>query len=441
MASPTSESGFRIALFERSSDALFVLNRRRQIRYVNPAFEALAGYPASEVLGLVCVKRRRPEVSPLLPLSLTLAPPSEALRGGRHTLRRAVPPARLGPPWWDITWLALHEGEAVGGVLGSIARVGEHPPDGMRGISEAFSGVREKHREEYRSLPIDGDSLAVDRLREMVHQCAGNTSAVWIGGPPGSGRKTIARMIHDRGIGRENPYVEIDCEAMPAFLIHNQLFGPSGQLESGRASTVCLREPAFLNDGLQADIVQWFEIPSRPVRRIVVSSEAPESGINRRLSRAFVATSAISILAVPPLAERDPRSILVRMLDRLRDAGHSCEAFPPELLDALAGLDWPGELREMSVVLRETIRAADDRPVAREHLPHAVRQRLIHGSVPPPAPSMPVPLLHPTLAAVEKRLLRLALKAARGNRTEAATLLGVSRAEFWRRAKDAGLEE
>lgn len=441
MPASTPESGFRIALFERSSDALFVLNRRRQIRYVNPAFEALTGCPASEVLGLVCVKRRRPEVSPLTPLSLTLAPPAEALRGGRHTLRRAIPPARLGPPWWDITWLALHEGEAVSGVLGSITRVGEPPPDGMRGISEAFSGLREKHREEYRTMPIDGDSLAVDRLREMVHQCSGNVSPVWIAGPPGSGRTTVARMIHDRGLGRENPFVEIDCEGLPQFLIHNQLFGPSGQLESGRASTVCLREPGHLNGELQADILQWFETPPRPVRRIVISSDAVDGGINRRLSRAFVATSTVSMIAVPPLAERDPKAILSRMLDRLREAGHPASTFAPEVLDSLAGLAWPGELREMSVVLREALHAADGLPVTNAHLPHAIRQRLIYATVPPPAPPMPVPLLHPTLKAVEERLLRLAMKAAKGNRTEAATLLGVSRAEFWRRAKEAGLEE
>ncbi|MBO0698519.1 MAG: PAS domain-containing protein, partial [Zavarzinella sp.] len=116
------------ALFHQTTDPVFLLNPRRRLRYVNRAFEKMAHAQADAILHEYCHPRK---VQKDLPagrrlLLQAMAPPAEVMRGRTVRVRRPVPPARLGPPWWDITFVPLRDGDKLLGVLGTIAPVG--PP-------------------------------------------------------------------------------------------------------------------------------------------------------------------------------------------------------------------------------------------------------------------------------------------------------------------------
>src|SRR6516165_11009298 len=87
------------ALLQRSRDALFVLNRQRRLRFANAAWEKLTGKSLEDHYGLNCAQRAAD------PLARALFPPPEVLAGCVARARRPAPPARVGPPWWDLVFL------------------------------------------------------------------------------------------------------------------------------------------------------------------------------------------------------------------------------------------------------------------------------------------------------------------------------------------------
>src|SRR5579862_9715559 len=106
---PREPLGSWSALFHHSADPVFLLSRRRQLRYVNHAWETLTGKSGETMRGMFCLPRKKKGTQPLRMLLQALAPPPEVLAGRPATCRRPAPPARLGPPWWDVTFLPLRD--------------------------------------------------------------------------------------------------------------------------------------------------------------------------------------------------------------------------------------------------------------------------------------------------------------------------------------------
>ena len=107
-----------------------------------------------------------------------------------------------------------------------------------------------------------------------------------------------------------------------------------------------------------------------------------------------------------------------------------------EAFEVLRVQPWAGNLRELAITLAEAASSANGGPVKREHLPRELRVRA--GLEPPAPPPKPI-TLDPTLEAVEKRLIELALRRANNNQTEAAEMLGIFRARLWRRLEALGI--
>src|SRR3954447_18605838 len=164
------------ALFHQSTDPVFLLNPRRRLRYVNKAFETVARAPADAVVHEFCHPRKIQKDLPVHRRLLlqTLAPPKEVLAGRTLTVRRPVPPAKLGPPWWDLTFVLLRDGDKLIGILGTITVAG--PPGsapGGKGLSEALvaRGQRAVERSGFDRV-FPGDAPAARRLRSQAELAA-----------------------------------------------------------------------------------------------------------------------------------------------------------------------------------------------------------------------------------------------------------------------------
>src|SRR5690349_11060265 len=112
---PSPEPFSHRALFDRACDPVFVLNQRRRLRYANTAFEELVKQSLDELYNLPCVRDRRAP-----PLGQGLAPPPEVLAGLPAVARRPPPPARVGPPWWDIAYFPLRGENGLLAIVGRI---------------------------------------------------------------------------------------------------------------------------------------------------------------------------------------------------------------------------------------------------------------------------------------------------------------------------------
>src|SRR5215213_5345911 len=289
------------ALFHQTTDPVFLLNPRRRLRYVNRAFEKVAHTQADSVLHEYCHPRK---VQKDLPagrrlLLQTLAPPAEVMGGRTVRVRRPVPPAKLGPPWWDVTFVPLRDGERLLGVLGTITPVG--PPGstaGGRGLSEALIALRQGAVGRCPLSLFEGESVAARRLRAQAELAAATHAPVWIVGGPGTGKETLARAIHYHGATRELAFAGIDCVGLQPYLIRSLLFGHNGLAETGRVGTIYLMDPEALAADLQAELIEWADLLADECRVVVGTTGG--QGVSPEFRAAF----GVIELRLPALAER-----------------------------------------------------------------------------------------------------------------------------------------
>ena len=434
---PRGTGGFAWrAFFHHSATPVFVLGKSKRLRYANPAWEKLAGATLKEALGMVCSQRRHST-----PLASALAPTPEALAGRPDRTRRPAPPGRNGPPWWDVTFaplaaIAEEQGAALGaargkelyGIVGFIAAVGDPVPAAARKVPAQVSALRDRRSAHFTPELLAGETPVAARLRAQVRLAAGLSAPVWVQGEPGSGKETVARVVHHTSAARDRAFVAIDCAGLQPYLIESLLFGHGGLASSERVGGVYLKDPTALPRDLQQRLAEHFSEPSAP--RLLCGSVAPvhEAVKGGLLVPAFQTALSACEVSVPPLRERldDLPVLAARLLDRVLD---------PAALAVLRGHSWPANLRELSQVLHEAEQGAAAGPILREHLPHELRVKAGIARTHPPKPLN----LEALLGAVEKKVIQLALKKANNHQTGAAELLGVFRAKLWRRLDALGI--
>jgi len=417
------------ALFHQTTDPVFLLNPRRRLRYVNKAFETIARAPADAVLHEFCHPRKVQKDLPVQRRILlqTLAPPKEVMAGRTVSVRRPVPPARLGPPWWDLTFVPLREGDKLIGILGTITPAG--PPGstaGGKGLSEALVALRQRAVERARldRLFPEG-SPGSTRLRAQAELAAKTFAPVWLTGGPGTGKETLARAIHYHGLTRELGFAGIDCAGLQPYLLRSLLFGHNGLAETGRVGTIYLRSPGALPADLQAELIEWGELLADECRVVV------GGGDGTGLIPEFRAAFGVIEIHLPSLA--DQKDELPRLLE-VESAAATAEA-----LAVLAAWPWPGNLREFRDVIRGAATRADGKPIDVAHLPAALRRAATDARAARAATRAALPKLDELLEQVERRLIELALRRTRGDQTAAADQLGMHRSRLVRRMKALGL--
>jgi DNA-binding NtrC family response regulator len=353
---------------------------------------------------------------------------------GRVTrVRRPVPPARLGPPWWEITFVPLREQDKLIAVLGVIVPIGQPTSTaGGKGLSEALVALRQHAAERTPLSLFESDSPLLARIRAQAELAAQTLSPVWITGAPGTGKETLARAIHYHGVTRERAFVGIDCAGLQPYLIRATLFGHNGLAETGRVGTIYLKSAEALPVDLQAELVEWAELLSDQCR-VIVGTAGGES-----LST-FRASFGVIEIQLPALVER--REDLPRLVATMLDPDAKIQV-SPEAMAVLASWHWPGNLRELREVVRGAGHRAGGGAVEIQHLPLAIRKAATDARAAAGAPRpQRAPKLDELLEQVERRMIELALRKAKGDHTSAAEALGIHRSRLARRIKALGLGE
>ena len=117
---------------------------------------------------------------------------------------------------------------------------------------------------------------------------------------PGSGKETLARVIHHNGTTKDRAFVGVDCGGLPAHFIESLLYGHGGLAESGRIGTMYLKEPTALPRDLQQRIADWFA-GSGAKPRLISGSTTPAA--DEQLVPAFHRSLSVLELRCPPLRE------------------------------------------------------------------------------------------------------------------------------------------
>jgi DNA-binding NtrC family response regulator len=301
-------------------------------------------------------------------------------------------------------------------------------------------------------------SRILKALVEQVRRFAATDSNVLITGETGTGKNAVARELHGRGPRARKPFVTIDCAGLATSLIDSELFGHergaftdavaarAGRFELAGGGTVYLDAIAELPIDAQGKLLRIVEekrverlgghTSMAVTARIVASADADiEDAVRDGRFRGDLFHRLGVLLRLPPLREH-PEDILPLAKYFLRRAAGSGRREPPvvsrEAAAALRDYGWPGNVRELRHTVERALQAAGPKPIALEHLPADILEA--------PALQPEEPLTHrPTLDEVERRYITATLARVRGNQTEAAKLLGISRKALWEKRKRYGL--
>ncbi len=272
-------------------------------------------------------------------------------------------------------------------------------------------------------------------------------AGILLEGESGTGKRTVARILHDLSLQREEPFLEVSCMVPDATALQAQLFGTEagvdgtpplqqGLIEMADGGTLLLTEIVAAPASIQHLLAQV--ISSRSFRRVGGVREIPvdvrligttsESTADALSSGRFVKELYYQVrvtpIAMPPLRERHREDLLAVIRRKVEGLVTGLPGAPSklsdEVMERLLAYQWPGNLREMANVLERALLASRGREqVEVEHLPAEFRAR------PGPFDRRHTPL---TVEEVERMHIDRTLKHHKGNRTRAAAELGISRA-------------
>ncbi|MCC6345940.1 MAG: sigma-54-dependent Fis family transcriptional regulator [Nitrospirales bacterium] len=259
---------------------------------------------------------------------------------------------------------------------------------------------RKKLEEENRALREDlskrwkliGDSPKIQVLRRQIEMAAQSSSRVLILGESGTGKELVARLLHDKSIRAKEPFVEVNCAAMPQELIESELFGhekgsftgaterKSGKFELADRGTLFLDEIGDMTMQTQAKVLRVIETQvfqrvggSRnikvDVRIIAATNKELEEEVRRGSFRddLYFRLNVIPLL-LPPLRERrdDIPSMIRYFMDVFaRDNGMRPKEIDPAVVKTLREYDWPGNIRELKNVVERIMIMVPSKVVSR----------------------------------------------------------------------------
>jgi two-component system nitrogen regulation response regulator NtrX len=331
------------------------------------------------------------------------------------------------------------------------------------GHALADRNLRQQVRELRRSLPFDetliGESEPMKRLEQQIRSAGRSSSRVLIRGENGSGKEIVARMLHRQSPRSEQPFIAVNCAAIPDELIESELFGHKkgaftgaseerkGKFELADGGTLFLDEIGDMSLRTQAKVLralqeqQFQRVGGHQtidvdVRVIAATNKELEDEIRSGAFREdlFFRLNVVPI-AVPPLRDRGPDILLLadHFLRRFAaDSGQKPKRLSADAEQKLLGYHWPGNVRELrNLMERLTIlepgEILDAAAIALGSRPAEIR------------PATEALSLRDAREEFERELILRRLQDFGGNVSRTADALGVERSNLYRKLNAYGI--
>lgn len=311
---------------------------------------------------------------------------------------------------------------------------------------------------------MTGGTPAMERVVELITKVSPTDSTVLLLGESGTGKEVLANTIHRMSPRRDQAFVAINCAALPEQLLESEMFGhvkgaftgaesdKLGLFQKADGGTLFLDEVGDMAMVTQAKLLRVLQ--NGEIRRVGDSETITVdvrvlAATNRNLVEAvrekafredlYFRLNVIQI-AIPPLRERmDILPALVGQFIKAFNAryGKQVRKVSDDAAAFLQNYPFPGNIRELQSIIAHAVILADGDTITLADLPDHIR--FVDGT--------PLALPHPTedpitsLEEMEKRAIESALEKLRGNQTEAAKQLGISRSTLWRKMKEYGVSK
>jgi two-component system NtrC family response regulator len=364
-----------------------------------------------------------------------LSPDTEAIvLTGKSSLETAVGALRHGAFDYLTKPCKLAELDSL------LARVAE-----KRELTNKYRALKHQLERIEGKSQLVGDTRPMQRLRDLIAKVAPTSSTVLLLGETGTGKELAARAVHDQSLRAEQPFVAINCGALPESLIESELFGHRrgaftgadehrvGLFEVANGGTLFLDEIGELPKGMQAKLLRFLE--SGEIRRVGDNNSftvdvrvvcATHRNVEDMVAQGdFREDLMFRIntfeIRLPPLRERidDLPRLAGHLLRRVRSGVRpGQEPFTPDAIKSLEAHHWPGNVRELANVIEHAAILCEELPIDAEHLPQRFAARRM---------ATPFKLVGTqTLREIELQVIQQVLERHGGNKPRAAEELGIS---------------
>ncbi len=310
-------------------------------------------------------------------------------------------------------------------------------------LAEENVHLRGELKERYDFANIVGTSSPMRQVYVQVSQVAAANTTVLVRGESGTGKELIAHAIHYNSPRAKKPFIKVSCAALPDSLIESELFGyergaftgaqsrKKGRFELAQGGTLFLDEIGDLNPSTQIKLLRVLqereferlggtEPVKVDVRLIAATNAALEKAIAAGTFREDLHYRLnVFAIFVPPLRERKTDVLLLadHFLERYGvEHGKQVRRISTPAIDILMAYHWPGNVRELENAMERAVLVCDGSVIHAHDLPPSLQTAEASGTVMSQS-------LGEAVDAYEKDLIEDALKATRGNRARAASLL------------------
>jgi DNA-binding NtrC family response regulator len=426
-----------------TSVALFVLNSQRRLVFFNAGCERLTGWTPTDVMGRICNYVTEADSATSEALLASLAPPANVWQGDTVVVPAFIARREYQPLETTVHFFPLTDGtQKVQAALGIIQPAtiasANGPATTSQRLHNELVALRQSLHQRFGDGALISRSLAMQRVLDRWRLAEQSELPVLFVGEPGTGRESLARMIHEASAPNESSFVPLDCRKLLADHLEETLHRLRNSLQSNafRPGTIYLNHVDWLPRDLQQVVLELIQSKG-PKLRVMAASLGPldpvvESGTFRQ--DLFYSITSI-VIEVPPLRERqeDLEPLAQYFLEESnRGEGPQVTGFHDEVLRQFRRYNWPGNVAELRAVVLDARNACTGFQIETEHLPFRFRAGVSGQSVGPAAQqrSESLDLL---LLRIEREQIEQALVEARFNKAKAAELLGINRPRLYRR--------
>jgi PAS domain S-box-containing protein len=435
------DKAFLETILSSIADGVFSVDRNWRITSFNPAAERITGVPAEQAIGKQCSDVFHAD---LCERGCALR---ESVETGNELVgvRARILDSRGRRLPISLSTAVLRDSK--GRFLGAV--------ETFRDLS-AIEQLRREINSQYTFEDIVGKSRAFKKIFALLPDIAESDATVLIEGPSGSGKELLARAVHNLSSRRNQPYVVVNCGALPFNLFESELFGYAqgaftdakrdkpGRLKLAEGGTIVFDEVSELPLPTQVKLLRVLqEREYEPLGSVetVRANVRVVAATNKKLVELVSGGGfrddlyfrlSVARLTIPCLRERreDIPYLIERFIQRFNaKRGKQIDAVTPTVMEILMRHDFPGNVRELENIIEYAFVLCHGNMIDVRHLPEELQARAEQPSG--TAPSTP----RLKLEQAEADVIRAALTHTRGSIGKAAEELGVSRTTLWRKMK------
>ncbi len=432
------------AILESISDGVFTVDSSWKITSFNRAAEEITGIPREEAIGRECSEVFRSSMCE------TACALRESVATGKQIRCRAgyiidFEGERI-PVSVSTAVLRDENGKVLGGA------------ETFRDLSE-IENLQNQLQGRFQVGDLVSRSSAMQKIFKLIPPVASSPTTVLIQGETGTGKEVLARAIHSSGSRKEEPFIAVNCGALPDALLESELFGyrrgaftgavadRAGKFIAAGSGTLFLDEISDVSSAMQAKLLRVLqektvtplgsnEAVSVKARIICAANRNLASMVKSGEFRQdlFYRVNVVK-LEIPPLRERmeDIPQLLDILIEKHSYAqGIDVKGYDSQLLPLLMGYSWPGNVRELENFVERAIVLSTGNTISISDLPSEILPR--RSTAVSESGTM-----RGARADTERQMILAALENNRFNRTNAATELGIHKTTLYRRIKALGI--